>query len=320
MTSRPPDGDGSSRTSPPSATTSSRTIASPRPKWPLGRPSRPRRRRLPETVERAGALVFGHARTFVTHPELDPVVAVGRGEPDRAAFGRDFERVVEEVVDDLLEPTRCGAHELAPANRRLDQHVPFGGERVPRVTATVEELVDRDRRRDGRRLLGAREREQPVDQTREPPDFGERAVEVVGGLAAHIGFEVLESEPEGCEWCAQLMGRVGDERALAADELFEARRGGVERLGEDRHLARSLGHGGAHRQIAPTELFGSPFELLERPRHGARQQEAGQEHDAEHDATRRRQQQPDVADARVDHRRGVRDAHRALDARRRTYG
>ena len=40
ITSSPPDGDGSNRTSPPSATTSSRTIARPSPKWPFGRPSR----------------------------------------------------------------------------------------------------------------------------------------------------------------------------------------------------------------------------------------------------------------------------------------
>ena len=43
-------------------------------------------------------------------------------------------------------------------------------------------LVDRDRRRGRRRLLGACEHQQPVDQAREPRHLGERAVEVLGGV------------------------------------------------------------------------------------------------------------------------------------------
>ena len=59
-TSSPPVADGSSATSPPSPTTSSRTIERPRPKWPFGRPSLRGAARLPEAVERAGTL-FGRS-------------------------------------------------------------------------------------------------------------------------------------------------------------------------------------------------------------------------------------------------------------------
>ena len=43
-------------------TTSSRTIERPRPKWPFGRPSLPRLARLPEAVERVGALLGATCR------------------------------------------------------------------------------------------------------------------------------------------------------------------------------------------------------------------------------------------------------------------
>ena len=76
-------------------------------------------------------------------------------------------------------------------------------------------VVDRDRRRRRRRLLGAREHEQAVDQAREPRHLGERALEVLGGGAVHVGLEVLEPQPHRRERRAQLVRRVGDERRAA---------------------------------------------------------------------------------------------------------
>ena len=131
----------------------------------------------------------------------------------------------------------------------------------------------------------------------------ERAVEVVSGVPAHVGFEVLEPEPERGQGRAQLVRRVGDERALRADELLEARRGRVERLREHGELGRALRHRGADRQVATAERRPRRRELASGSRHRPREQQAHQEHDAEHDPARRREQQPDVPDAVVDDRR-----------------
>ena len=122
----------------------------------------------------------------------------------------------------------------------------------------------------------------------------------------HVGFEVLEPQPHGGERRAELVRRVGDERALRTDELFEARRGRVERLREHGQLRRDrAGTSARDREVAPTERTRGLLEVGERLGHRAGEQEAGQEHDPEHDAAGRREQQPDVADLVVDHRRRV---------------
>ena len=147
----------------------------------LARPAR-----LPEAVEGAGALARPSCPGPSSLTRSSTQSPRSRGDdPDRAALGRDLERVVEQVVDDLLEPTRrrtrrgraldVGAR-CARASRRRTRPT-----RRSRPSITC---VDRDRRRRRRRLLGACEHEQPVDQAREPRHLRERAVEVLGGGAA----------------------------------------------------------------------------------------------------------------------------------------
>ncbi len=140
-----------------------------------------------------------------------------------------------------------------PVDRGVDVHVLLGGERVPRVATTVDHLVDRDRHRRRCRLLGTGEHEQSVDQSGETRHFVERALEVFGRSAVHVGFEVFQSQSHGRERRAQLVRRVGDEPTLSPDQGFETRRGGVERFGEHGEFGRPLGDLGPHRQIAAAE-------------------------------------------------------------------
>ena len=69
----------------------------------------------------------------------------------------------------------------------------------------------------------------------------------------HVGLQVLEAQAHRGERRAQLVRRVGDERALRADELLEACRGGVERLGEHGELGGALRHLGARGEVAGSE-------------------------------------------------------------------
>ena len=121
--------------------------------------------RLPEPVEGAGAL----RRPTCPAPRRSPgarpsrrarAAATRTALPSGATSSALFSRL----------STTCSSRPGVDARRRcagdvgLDAHVLLGRERVPGVAATVDHFVDRDRRRGRRRLLGAREHEEPVDQ------------------------------------------------------------------------------------------------------------------------------------------------------------
>ena len=158
------------------------------------------------------------------------------------------------------------------------------------------DLVDRHRRGRRRRLLGAREHEQPVDETRERAHLARARRRGPRRPAPCTSASRFSSRSRSAasgvrSWC----DASATNAALRADELLEARRGRVERLGEHGQLRRAVA---APRRAptgrrAPSEPAAA-FEVGERLGHRTREQQAGQEHDAEHDAAGGREQQPDV--------------------------
>ena len=89
--------------------------------------------------------------------------------------GCDLERVRQQVVEDLVDPLSRGPRlsVLATADRELD--APLRRERRPRLRAILDRGGEVDLGRRRLRDVGSGEREQVVDEPREPPDLGKRA-------------------------------------------------------------------------------------------------------------------------------------------------
>ena len=131
--------------------------------------------------------------------------------------GDDLDRVGEQVVEHLVEPPGGGPDLELPLDPLVELDAALARERGPGVDATGDDGCDLDRLGPGRRPLGSRELQQPVDQAREPGDLVERAGHLV--LRRTLGpgqvtLQVLEPQPQRGERRAQLVGRVRDERLL----------------------------------------------------------------------------------------------------------
>ena len=74
-------------------------------------------------------------------------------------------------------------------------------------------------------LAGLGEQQQLGDHRGEPVDLGERAVDLLLGVAvARDGARLLEPQPQAGQRRAQLVRGVGDELALAVDQPLAAAR------------------------------------------------------------------------------------------------
>jgi hypothetical protein len=100
-------------------------------------------------------------------------------------------------------------------------------------------LVDPDRGRPGRRLLGARHRQQPVDQPGQPGDLLLGGGQFLGGVALGTGGQNVEPQPQRGQRGAQLMGDIGDHRPVAVHQGLRTGRHRVEGGGQTTHLRRS---------------------------------------------------------------------------------
>ena len=210
--------------------------------------------RLPEAVERAGTLFGGHARTLVAHPQLDPGAAIGGGDPDRAALGRDLERVVQQVVDHLLEPSGRRTRDGCTVDVGVDAHVLLGRERVPRVAPAVDA---RRRPRSGAGDDGdcsARASTSSPSTSRESRATSSSAPSRSSAAAPCTSASRFSSRSRIAasgvrSWC----DASATNAALRADELLEPRRGRVERLGQHGELGGALRHLRARGEVARAE-------------------------------------------------------------------
>ena len=151
----------------------------------VGRPSR---RASPDCQNRSNA----RARSSADIPGPSSLTRSSTQSPRSAATtrtalpgGRHLERVVQEVVDDLLEPPRRRATPPACPPPTASMCTCFSAANASQASHRPSmHVLDRrsapDRRR---RLLGPREHEQAVDEPRQPRHLGERALEVFGGGA-----------------------------------------------------------------------------------------------------------------------------------------
>ena len=152
-------------------------MESPRPSAAGATGCRAARSRTARTCRALAADIPGPAPTR----ELDPVARVAGDDGDRRSGRRNLERVVEHVVDDLLE--------MAGRRERDERRRHLGGEctcapprtwtRPHRPSTSPTTTGDGDDR-----LLRPHEHEQTVDEPRQPLHLGDRALEVLGGVAA----------------------------------------------------------------------------------------------------------------------------------------
>jgi hypothetical protein len=122
-------------------------------------------------------------------------------------------------------------------------------------------------------LVGAREREQRVDDRREPLDLLDRAAQHRGGLRVEVvGAQAhLELGPHRGRRRAQLVRRVGDEAVLLLHARLDARQHGVQRDGGLRDLVAGRRLGQAVREAVGADAAGLGAEALDRAQGAAGQ-------------------------------------------------
>ena len=134
-------------------------------------------------------------------------------------------------------PARAGA---APLDLGREPHVALVGERPPRLGALAHARAVSTALGGRRAGVGAREREQALDEVGEPLDLGQRA----------FGVAVLEPQAQRRQRRAQLVRGVGDELVLRAHEQPELRDRLVEDARERPHLGRAVALGRARVEVA----------------------------------------------------------------------
>ena len=288
-----------------------------------GRSGRPSRRASPDCQKRSNARARSsarHPRPLVADAQLDPVAPLAaRRRAPRCPAGATSSALFSRLSTTCSRRPGVARATGDAGDVGVDVHVLLGRERVPRVAPPVEHLVDarpaRATTMPARRARARADRRRAATAARPRSSAPSRSSAAAPCTSASRFSSRSRMAASGVRnWC----DASATKRALRADELFEARRGRVERLREHGQLGRAAAAPrraprGRRRPSEPAAVF----EVGERLGHRTREQQAGQEHDAEHDPTGRREQQPDVADLVVDHRGRVRDAHRALDAGRR---
>ena len=164
------------------------------------------------------------------------------------------------------------------------------------LEAGGDERFEVDRSRLGLGGVGARERQEPVDETREPLDLGERCLEVALPAFVHVPLEVLEAQPERGQRRAQLVRGVGDELLLRVEQCVEPRHRLVELGGNGADFRRALLRC-AGIEIARADGSGGLLERRQRLRQRPREAEPDEGRSGKHDPADRGQQQPVVRHA-----------------------
>ena len=161
--------------------------------------------------------------------QLGPRRARRDGQGDGRAVWRRLDGVGQEVVDDLGQAVGSGSGRHAPTFH-LQLHALVVGHRSPRLGPFAQDGTEVDDARGGRRTraLGPGQGQQAVDEAREAGDLPQRCGHTrdlglgVGDLGQRA-LEQLEAQSQGGQRCAQLMGGVGHEGLLGADELLQPR-------------------------------------------------------------------------------------------------
>ena len=173
--------------------------------------------RLPEPVERAGALLGRHPRPFVADPQLDPVAALrGDDAAPRCPRGATSSALLSRLSTTCSRRPGVADATGVPATDGVDVHVLLGRERVPRVAPAVEHVLDRRSAPDRDVDCSARVSTSRPSTSRDSRDTSASAPSRSSAAApSHVGLEVLEPQPQRGERRAQLVRRVGDERHAA---------------------------------------------------------------------------------------------------------
>ena len=198
-------------------------------------------------------------------------------------------RVDERVLDQVVERDRDVL--LARADERVAvalEREPVAARLGARQPALVAPPRTRCRSETGARSVGpvavAREREQRVQQPRQPLDLGLGELELVPTAgSSRLQAGRLEPEPEAGERRPQLVRRVADELALRLEHLAEPVGHVVERDRDLLLLARA-GHLGARVELAVLDAPRRSRQRAQRPR------ERAGEHPGEREAERERRQ------------------------------
>ena len=184
-------------------------------------------------------------------------------DPHAPSLGRVAQGVVHQDQHQLAQLVGVAAHLEPGRGRDVERHLAVGGERLHRLRRGRHELAEIERAVGGRAALPAGEREQRVDERREPIGLGQD----LGRLLA-LGLLLLQElgvRPDHRQRRSQLVRGVGDEHLLA----LERRRHGRERLAgqepaADRRDGEAPGDAEQHERQQAVEriLLG-----LHRPRH-----------------------------------------------------
>ena len=168
------------------------------------------------------------------------------------------ERVVDEVVDDLLDRAGNGRGErlLTRANRQIDALLL--GQWLPDVGALASECCQIDHAGGLGASVGSCESEQSVDEVLEPLRLGAGRLDPHSG-AARIGVDhvcgLVQSKSQRGERRPQLVRSITGEGPLLVDQMLDPRRHRVEGSGEAANLWWSLVGGRGHDQVAVCQSF-----------------------------------------------------------------
>ena len=136
--------------------------------------------------------------------------------------------------------------------------------------------------------------------------------ELVLHRGAHLVLEVLDPQAKGGERAAELMGRVGHELLLRADQQIEAGDHVVEGARQLAHLGGALRGVGPHGEVAGPGTPRGVAQVGERPAHPERQPAARHGDRGEHDQGHARRAPASSGDLAVDARGGHAGPHRAV--------
>ena len=262
-------------------------------------------------------------RAGVADRDLHPAVAPRGVHRDRVARRRELHGVVEHGVQHGLDgPDRRGDRQ-ARLPVELQPQPGVLGQRSPGLDPVAHRGVDVHLDQ-GRGPLRAGQRQQAVEQLREPLGLLQRGAVVVDRRAVDVSLQVGQAQPQCGQRVAQLVARVGDERALRGERPGHGLGHPVERHREPAQLRRAAVVGDRLGRAPREDGRRDPAGALVEPAHGVQDpadDRQGHEHaQRERQQDRGRDQRPRLQLAPVQ-RGGGRDgddgaAHLAVDQHR----
>src|SRR5687768_14360127 len=100
-----------------------------------------------EAVKNRLTMLFGDARSFVVDADLDLVSDMGRGDLDQPAWGREADRIIDDIVDRPRQPPRLPHDNRAGLARagEGDPDVSGFAPGFPRFDQLADEVAQVDR-------------------------------------------------------------------------------------------------------------------------------------------------------------------------------